>query len=323
MSLADTMWAARIRAREQVALERVPIPEPAPDEVRFRVKGTGVCASNLGPWFGLPWTQYPLGAGESGHEAWGVVHAVGRNVRGIAVGDAIAAVSNAAYAEYDIARSDSVVRLPEALEDRPFPAEPLGCAMNIFARSGIMAGHTVAIVGAGFLGAVLTRLAAARGARVLAISRRPTSLALARELGASETIPLDDHSGIIRRVGELTQGVFCDRVIEATGKQWPLDLAAELTRVRGRLVIAGYHQDGARSVNMQLWNWRGLDVVNAHEREPARYVHGMQQAIAAVLDGTLAPQRLFTHSYPLERLGDALAATAERPDGFVKALVVP
>ncbi|HSU39265.1 MAG TPA: hypothetical protein VLJ38_06850, partial [Polyangiaceae bacterium] len=131
------------------------------------------------------------------------------------------------------------------------------------------------------------------------------------------------HAGIIQRVSELTGGAFCDRVIEATGKQWPLDLSAELTKVRGRLVIAGYHQDGARSVNMQLWNWRGIDVVNAHEREPARYVHGMRGAIAATLDGTLSPRRLFTHTYSLAELGEALAATAERPEGFVKALVLP
>jgi threonine dehydrogenase-like Zn-dependent dehydrogenase len=323
MSLSDTMWAARIAARERVLLERVAVPEPGPDDVRFRVRGTGVCASNLGPWFGLPWTQYPLGPGESGHEGWGVVDAVGKNVRGLRVGDSIAAVSNAAYAEYDIARADAVVRLPAELAEQPFPAEPLGCGVNIFERSEIAAGHTVAIVGAGFLGAVLTRLAAARGAHVIAISRRRTSLELARELGAEDTIPLEDHHGIIQRVSELTGGAFCDRVIEATGKQWPLDLAAELTKVRGRLVIAGYHQDGARSVNMQLWNWRGLDVINAHEREPARYVQGMRGAISAALDGTLSPRRLFTHTYSLEQLADALTATAERPEGFVKALVLP
>ena len=80
---------------------------------------------------------------------------------------------------------------------------------------------------------------------------------------------MHDHWQIIERVRELTGGTFCDRVIEAVGKQWPLDLAAELTREGGRLVIAGYHQDGPRQVNMQLWNWRGFDVVNAHERDPA------------------------------------------------------
>ena len=71
---------------------------------------------------------------------------------------------------------------------------------------------------------------------------------------------------------ELTGGRFCDVVIEAVGKQWPLDLAAELAGERGRLIIAGYHQDGLRQVNMQLWNWRGLDVINAHQRDLHRNV---------------------------------------------------
>jgi threonine dehydrogenase-like Zn-dependent dehydrogenase len=112
-------------------------------------------------------------------------------------------------------------------------------------------------------------------------------------------------------------------VIEAVGKQWPLDLAAELTGVRGRLVIAGYHQDGPRQVNMQLWNWRGLDVVNAHERDPAIYVDGVRAAVEAVVTGRLDPDPLYTHTFPLTRLDEALNATRDRPDGFLKALVIP
>ncbi len=49
--------------------------------------------------------------------------------------------------------------LPPELAGQPFPGEPLGCAMNIFRRSDIQPGQTVAIVGIGFLGALLTRLA--------------------------------------------------------------------------------------------------------------------------------------------------------------------
>jgi threonine dehydrogenase-like Zn-dependent dehydrogenase len=213
------------------------------------------------------------------------------------------------------------VRLPAALSGKPFPGEPLGCAMNIFRRSGIAAGQTVAIVGIGFLGAILTRLATDAGARVIAISRRPFSLDVARAFGAAETIPMDDHNGIIGQVKELTAGVFCDRVIEAVGKQWPLDLAGELTRERGRLIVAGYHQDGPRQVNMWLWNWRGLDVINAHERDPKVYLQGMREAVDAVASGRLDPTPLYTHRFPLERLDQALDATRDRPDGFLKAVV--
>ena len=227
------------------------------------------------------------------------------------------------YAEYDLAASEAVVPLPASLAGKPFPGEPLGCAMNIFRRSAIEAGQTVAIVGIGFLGAILTRLATEAGARVIAISRRTTSLDLAREMGAAETIPMEDHHAIIERVKTLTDGRFCERVIEAVGKQWPLDLAAELVRERGRLIVAGYHQDGPRQVNMWLWNWRGIDVINAHERDPAIYVQGIREAVDAVAAGRIDPARLLTHRYPLERLDEALNATRDRPDGFIKAVVVP
>jgi threonine dehydrogenase-like Zn-dependent dehydrogenase len=193
--------------------------------------------------------------------------------------------------------------------------------MNIFRRSAIEPGHTVAIVGIGFLGALLTQLVSNAGARVIAVSRRPFALDVARQFGAAETIAMDDHQRIIDRVKSLTAGEGCGRVIEAVGLQWPLDLAGELTRERGRLMIAGFHQDGPRSVNMFLWNWRGLDVINAHERDPLVYARGIREAVDAMARGDLDPGPLFTNRYPLDELTEAMEATRERPDGFMKALV--
>jgi threonine dehydrogenase-like Zn-dependent dehydrogenase len=321
LTATDTMKAARLAGPGQVVLEDVPLPEPGAGQVRIRMEGCGVCASNLTPWGGAEWMTYPTDPGALGHEGWGVIDAVGEGVDGLSAGQRVAALTYNAYAEYDLADASAVVPLPAALDGQPFPGEPLGCAMNIYRRSGISAGQTVAIVGVGFLGALLTRLAKDAGARVLAISRRPFSLDVAREMGADETIAMDDHWRIIEQVKELTGGVFCDRVIEAVGKQWPLDLSAELTRERGRLVIAGYHQDGPRQVNMQMWNWRGLDVINAHERDPQVYVDGIRAAVDAVASGRLDPSPLYTHTFALDRLGDALDATRDRPDGFLKALI--
>ena len=315
------MRAAVFTGPGRVQVERVPIPEPAAGEVRVRLEGSGVCASNLLPWEGAPWVEYPLAAGAPGHEGWGAIDALGEGVDDVALGDRVAVLSYRAYAEYDIAPAEWVVPVPEALRERPVPAEPLGCAVNVFRRSAIEAGQTVAIIGIGFMGALLTRLAANVGARTIAISRRPFSLEVARAFGADEAIPMDDHRRIIARVQALTDGQGCERVIEAVGLQWPLDLAGELTRERGRLVVAGYHQDGPRQVNMQLWNWRGLDVINAHERDPRVYVEGMRAAVAEIARGTLDPTPLYTHCFPLEGLGEALAGTRDRPDGFLKALV--
>jgi threonine dehydrogenase-like Zn-dependent dehydrogenase len=315
------MRAARLAGPGEIAMDEVQVPEPGPGQVRIRMEGCGVCASNLTPWGGAEWMTYPTDPGALGHEGWGVVDAVGEGVTELAPGDRVAALSYNAYAEYDLADATATVKLPASLDGKPFPGEPLGCAMNIFRRSDIQPGQTVAIVGIGFLGALLTRLAKDAGARVIAISRRPFSLDVAQEMGADETIAMDDHGAIIERVKELTGGVLADRVIEAVGKQWPLDLAAEITKERGRLVIAGYHQDGPRQVNMQMWNWRGLDVINAHERDPAVYIEGIRMAVDAVASGRLDPTPLYTHSYALDELDQALNDTRDRPDGFLKALV--
>ncbi|MBV9889974.1 MAG: zinc-binding dehydrogenase [Rhizobacter sp.] len=314
--------AGVIAAPGQAIVDDVPRPEPASGQVLLRLEGSGVCASSMPLWEGRPWFDYPQPKGAPGHEGWGHVVAVGDSVVGLTVGDRVAALTYRAHAEYDVADAAAVVPLPAALDNVAFPGEPLGCAVNIFRRSAIERGQTVAIVGIGFLGALLTRLASHAGARVIAISRRAFALDVARTCGAAETIKLDDNAHVMAEVKRLTDSRWCERTIEAVGLQQPLDLAGEITSERGRLVIAGYHQDGPRQVNLQLWNWRGIDVINAHERDTAHYIAGMRAAVDLVASGVLDPTPLFTHRFPLDRLGEALELTRQRPDGFLKALVI-
>jgi threonine dehydrogenase-like Zn-dependent dehydrogenase len=310
--------AALIRESRSAELVEVPLPEPGPGEARLRLEGSGVCGSDLAVWTGRPWFEYPRPPGAPGHEGWGVIDAVGDGVEGLGAGDRVAGLSYNAYANYDLARAEDLVPLPEGVEH--FPGEALGCAVNVVRRSGIEPGDTVAVVGAGFLGCVIAQLAAGAGARVIAISRRRSALETAREMGAAETIALEEP--VLERVEELTDGALCDVVIEAAGAQAALDIAGPLTKTRGRLVIAGFHQDGSRQVDMQLWNWRGLDVVNAHERDPRVYVEGIREAAAAVSEGRLDPSPLYTHRFGLDEVDRALETAVERPEGFMKALVI-
>jgi threonine dehydrogenase-like Zn-dependent dehydrogenase len=133
---------------------------------------------------------------------------------------------------------------------------------------------------------------------------------------------MHDHHAIIGEVMRLTEGRGCERVTEAVGKQWPLDLAGELVAEGGRLVIAGYHQDGPRQVSMQMWNWKGIDIASAHERDPAVQVRGLREAVDAVASGRLDLSPLLTHRYALSDLNEAIRATRDKPEGFVKALVM-
>lgn len=316
------MQAAVLVAPARIDVQEVPLPRPGAGEVRVKLEGCGVCASNVEPWAGQPWSTFPGEPGGLGHEGWGVVDALGEGVSDVAVGTRVTMLSSHGFAPYDVARADQLVALPASLDGQAFPGEPLACAMNIFRRADIHPGQTVAIVGIGFLGAVLTKLASDAGARVIAISRRAESLALARANGAAETIAMDDHWAIIERVKALTGDGLCERVIEAVGKQWPLDLASAIVGFGGRLVVAGYHQDGPRQVNMQDWNWKGIDVVNAHERDPAVNLRGLREAVAAVADGRVDLAALLTHRFTLGELNEAIAATRDKPSGFVKAVVM-
>ena len=318
----EIMQAVTLMAPGEAAIQDTAVPQPAKGEVRIRIEGSGICASSLPVWEGRDWFTYPVPAGNPGHEGWGIIDAIGPGVAGLKIGDRVAALSYNAFAAYDTAKADEVVVLPAFLDGKPFPGEPLGCAMNIFNRSDIHKGQTVAIVGAGFLGLLLIQLAKAAGAEVIAVSQREASLEAADKAGADFLVPMDDHYRIIEKVKEITGDKFCDRVIEVTGKEWPLNLSIEITGERGRLVVAGFHQDGMRQVNMQLLNWRGIDMVNAHERHPKQYVKGMRDAITAIEKGQMDPFPLFTHSFPMSEAATAFRFLKERPDGFIKALIV-
>jgi threonine dehydrogenase-like Zn-dependent dehydrogenase len=295
---------------------------PGPGEVRVRIEGCGVCGSNLPVWEGRSWFSYPLPPGRPGHEGWGEIVESGDGAAD-RVGERVAVLADDAFASEVTVEADAAIALPRELAGRAFPGEAFGSAWNVAARSAFEPGQTVAVVGIGFIGAAVTALAVEAGARVIALSRRPFSLEVARQVGAHDVVPLHERDTAVRAVDDLTDGRRCDVVVEAVGSQAPLDVAGDLTRTRGRLVIAGFHQDGPRTVDLQAWNWKGIDVVNAHERDPAVVAAGVRGAADAVVRGVLDPDVLLTHQFPLKCLGDALDAMVERPHGFLKAVVRP
>jgi NADPH2:quinone reductase len=204
-------------------------------------------------------------------------------------GRRVAALCFNGFAEWDLALAETVVELPSELDDIPFPGEALACAVNVVRRSRVLPHERVAVVGAGFLGTTVARLVG--------------------------------EVTVVRR-DSVVDGDF-DVVIEAAGTQSALDAASRLVTVGGRLVIAGFHQDGLRTVDLQSWNWRGLDVINAHERDRRLVVDGMREAARLAAAGALDLDALVTHRFSLEELGDAFALACTRPAGFLKAVVCP
>jgi 2-desacetyl-2-hydroxyethyl bacteriochlorophyllide A dehydrogenase len=320
MPSKQKMLAAVLVRPRGFELQELEILEPAADEVRIKVEYCGICSSNLAPWKGAPWFSYPFPPGAPGHESVGVVDQVGKEVSGLKAGQPVSVLGNSGFAEFELAKAKSVIPI-SGNNKIPFLGEPLGCAINIFRRSQIKRNDWVAIVGTGFLGAILLQLTAEAGAKTIAISRRPSALRLAERMGAHLTFSLENRDHLLEAVRKATDGSMCNVVIEAAGVQETLDLASDLTGTRGRLVIAGYHQDGPRMVNMQEWNWRGIDVINAHERDEAVYLEGIREAAEAVASAKIRLGELVSHFFPLERIGEGFQTLEQRPPDFFKAVV--
>src|SRR3954463_757666 len=104
----QSMRAAVVTAPQKAEIVETPTPEPQAGEVRVRLEGCGICGSNLAPWGGRSWFEYPFEAGKPGHEGWGRIDEVGPEVTRFRRGDHVALLSYNAFAEYDVASADRV-----------------------------------------------------------------------------------------------------------------------------------------------------------------------------------------------------------------------
>lgn len=316
-----TMLASVIESPQKIVLREALIPKIGNEDVLVKIKGSGLCASNLPVWEGREWFKYPLEPGSPGHEGYGTVAAIGSMVTNFNIGDKVAFLSGHAYAEYDKAHESQVVKIPFNIDEIPFPAEPLGCAVNVFNRSNISIGQTVVVIGTGFLGCLLIQLIRNAGAKVIAVSRRTSSLDFASTAGANNLVPLEDVYNTIKQINSIESGGI-PIVIEACGTQSAIDIATEIISIRGRIVVAGYHQDGLRTVNFQKWNWKGIDIINAHERDEKVYIKGIKEAIRLTEEGILQPQKFITNIFSLKQINTAFKFLKERPEGFQKAVII-
>jgi threonine dehydrogenase-like Zn-dependent dehydrogenase len=150
---------------------------------------------------------------------------------------------------------------------------------------------------------------------ILIVDPREDACRSGLALGASEAVAPED-------LASTEADEAFDVVVEATGAQAGLDLATRLVREHGLLSILGYHQGASRDVDMQAWNWKALDVVNAHVRRRDLLNDGIRRGLELVRLGRIRPGDLVTHRFDLDHVGEAFAALSGKPEGFIKAVVV-
>jgi L-iditol 2-dehydrogenase len=315
------MKVAMLPVPERFEIVDEPVPEIADDEVLLRVVACGVCASELDMWQGkashatMPW--YP------GHEVSGVVEQAGVDVTSLKPGDRVATwVMTRGYAEYVNAKEEHCFPAGDVPLDLAL-GEPMACAVNAVDLANPALGDDVLVIGAGFMGNLVQLLVEQQGPRqIIVADPRVDALDRATKLGA--TVVVDPvHESLVDRVRELTDGKGVDTTFEVTGVQQAIDPIGDVTRMSGTVVITGYHQGEPRRVPLGQWNWMAFRIVNAHFREVATILRGMRMGMRLLTTGRVRLDELVTHRYPLERIDEAFRTAVDKPEGFVKATVLP
>ncbi|MEW2299045.1 zinc-dependent alcohol dehydrogenase family protein [Streptomyces sp. NPDC006655] len=327
--------------RSPAEVREVPDPRPAPHGVVVRVEATGLCRSDWHGWMGHdPDITLPH---VPGHELAGVVEAVGAGVTGPRPGDRVTVPFVCAcgtcpscaagdqqvcerqtqpgfthwgsFAQY-VALDHADVNLVGIPEDMSYAtAASLGCRFATAFRAVVQqgraaAGEWVSVYGCGGVGLSAVMIAAACGARVVAVDVSAGALDLAREFGAAHCVNAADTEDPAAAVRDLTSG-GAHLSLDALGS--PATAAASVTslRRRGRHVQVGLlpSPEGTTPVPLARAIALELELLGSH----GMAAHAYPALLGLVGAGTLRPDLLIARTITLDQAPQALAAMDTAP----------
>ncbi len=264
------MQAVLFPAPETIAIERVPDPACAPDEVIVQVARCGICGTDVHIYRNEYMSAFPL---IPGHEFGGVIVEVGKEVTGFQVGQRVAVDPNlycghcdmcrnemanhclnwqgvgitrgGGFAEYVAAPARACYHLPDSLDDMQAAfVEPLACVVHAMKRIRVLPADPVLILGAGPMGLLLVQALRRMGASHIAVvEKQAPRLELARRMGASLAVaPGQEQDEQLKAVAPRGFGV----VIDATGVPAVIEGAFRFLRPRGTYLQFGVAPNHAK-----------------------------------------------------------------------------
>jgi predicted dehydrogenase len=265
-------------------------------------------------------TPIPLG-----YSLAGTVVAPGSDAGGFAVGDRVACAGAgvANHAEFNAVPKNLCVRIPEGVSDEDASFVTLGAiALQGVRVTNPTLGERVVVMGLGLIGQLTVQLLKANGCRVLGFDPNPQRAALALELGADRTVSSDLAEAVLA----FTAGHGADAVVvtASTKSSDPLNQAAEISRMKGRVVLVGMV---GMNVDREPFYKRELDLRlsmsygpgrydPAYEQEghdyPIAYVRwteqrNMEAFLELIAAGRVTPSKLVTHRFPIAEAEAAYA----------------
>jgi threonine dehydrogenase-like Zn-dependent dehydrogenase len=235
-------------------IREVEVSDPQPQQVQVLCKATGICAAEISRFTETDKAAFPFAPGREGV---GQVIRVGSDVKDIQPGQYVTCNRWQKIQNMDASLAHKIPGEPE--DPALWLVEPVARAIASVQFAHVQPGDRVAIIGAGFMGLVVTQLVGRYPVYELVVAdSKPKNLALAAEFGATETVNTAGKDGEARL--EAMKREPFDLVIAATCPQPLLDLGRQLCRRGGRYVIgvgdeAGCKGQFERAVRAM---WRGL-----------------------------------------------------------------
>jgi threonine dehydrogenase-like Zn-dependent dehydrogenase len=301
------MKQLQVIAPNEYAILDVPIPTPGAGEVLMRVTAVTTCPQwdlhlrHNEPMFVGHRFHYPYTPGQPGHEAVGVIEAVGAGVADLQPGQRVCAWRDAGhdhpgcYAQYVVHRAENVIPVPESLPDAALaPLELAMCVGTVFRTLqplDVLRGRTVGISGLGPAGLVAMQMARAEGAaRLIGFDLNPERRAAAVRLGADACF--DPREALPAELQGKGLHTAVDCVGARASVEFLLDHTADCVALFG--VQREEYTFAPRHNALTLVGYKG------HFRASAEY------ALALIVAGKLNLGALVTHTFPLERYGEAI-----------------
>lgn len=340
--MAKMMKAAVCSAKETIAIEEVPVPEPKAGEVLVQVKATGLCGSDVDGYTGHhPMIKWPI---ILGHECSGVVAEVGPGVENWKAGDEVAvepffncktcpACLRSKYnlcvdlkitghqvpgslAEYTIADADFLHHKPDNV---PFAeaaiAEPVSGSLHAVERCKLQLGDFVVIIGCGTIGSLAMQHALNKGAEVLIADPAGFKLGVAKELGVHHTF--DPSKGdLAAKVKEMTKGVGADCVIEAVGLQETIGSTVRMVKRGGTIMLIGWTGQETDPFDMTAVTLDELTVLGT-----LGFCWDFPVSLKLMSQGKVKVAPIMTHRLPLDRVEEGIKMLQEHQEGVWKIAI--
>lgn len=340
------MKAAFLEKPGRLSIRQVKIPDCSNDEVLIQIKHVGICGSDLHYFkFGRIGDHIVSKPHILGHECSGVVHRVGKDVRGFEAGDRVAVEPgvpcnncefcksgmynlcsdikfisvpphNGAFAEYIVHDSQYVFRLPDNVDlEQAALVEPLSVAYNAARLAGLKSGDSVCILGAGSIGFACLELSKALGAtQIMATDIDEQKLAVLRAHGA-DLVVNPARTDVVEEMNTFTSGRGFDCVFEASGSGEAIVMTTKLARKGGNVVWIGLGDDEIQISHYEVVK-KEITLKGAY-----RYANTYKKVIDLLSTGKINVKDWISHRFPLEKIAEAVETALNHSQFTMKIMI--